>query len=81
MQCTWEDEEYVFQFKSTHTQFKKINRALLKEQRQEYLMRLTSQNELKEIFSNQRKYSRQHPAHIHDLKKKVFGFKDTKDVK
>lgn len=53
----------------------------MKEQRQEYLNRMQCHNELREIFSNQRKYSRQNPSHILNLKKIVFGFKDPKEVK
>jgi len=45
-------------FKEKLKDFKRFNRALLKDERREYLDRFIKNQELREIYSNSRKYSR-----------------------
>ncbi len=78
--CTWEEQAFIFDFPDKIKDFHRFNRALLKEARKNFLDRYMSHLELKEIFSNPRKYSRQHPSHIYDLKRRVFGFKNMSNV-
>ena len=77
---TWENEEILEDIPEKLKNFYRFNRALLKEARKDYLERYNKNLHLSEIKSNTRKFSRQHPSHIYDLRKKIFGFKDMKNI-
>ena len=77
---TWETGDILKEYPEKLKNFYRFNRALLKEARKDYLERYNKNLHLSEIKSNTRKFSRQHPSHIYDLRKKIFGFKDMKNI-
>jgi chromodomain-helicase-DNA-binding protein 7 len=80
LNSTWENKDILDDYEEKIQNFYRFNRALLKEARKEYLERYEINMQLAEIKDNSRKSSRQQPSHIFDLRKKLFGFKEMKNV-
>jgi hypothetical protein len=76
LQSTWEPEEEISEFSLKLKDFQRHNRAMLKDQRMNFLNRLQKHTELLHIHqAGQKKVQKIHPSVLWELKRVILNFK------
>ena len=80
LQCTWEKESDIEDFTEAIKDLYKFNKALDRETRRLYTIKLDSHTQLNEIYNNKKKLAKTNHSDITELKRRLFTYKDTKAV-
>lgn len=78
LQCTWEKESDIEDYSDAIKDLYKFNKALDRETRRIYTIKLEAHNQLCDIYNNKKKMAKINQSDISELKRRLFTYKDPK---
>lgn len=79
-ELTWERECDIAAYENELKNYKRFMRAVDREARKSYLLKLQKFTELREIYENPKKLTKTPMSQISDLKRKIFVYKDPRNM-
>lgn len=80
LQCSWEKESDIEDYTDAIKDLYKFNKALDRETRRIYAIKLEAHNQLFEIENNKKRLAKTSQSEISEYKRKLFTYKDPKNV-